>query len=241
MSTIVPELSVVVPCHNEAGIIEATARRLLEALPGAAPAFEIVLCDDGSADDTWDRLRLLADRHPEIRAVGYARNRGAGHAFRTALGLARGRLVLHMDADLAVDPAEAARACLDGLATHDLVFCSRYAGVRASYPLRRLLPSLAYRAAYRALLRLPVSDAMSGFFGLRRDVLDIIPPLESDGFEVYLELLVKARRRGLSVAEVPVAFVHRNESGEVSVLRQGPRQLAGTLRVWRRFVLQSPP
>jgi hypothetical protein len=80
---------------------------------------------------------------------------------------------------------------------------------------------------------------MSGFFGLHREVLDAIPPLESDGFEVYLELLVKAHRQGLRVAEMPVAFTHRTESGEVSVLRQGPRQLAGTLRVWRRFVLAS--
>ncbi|HEX8374855.1 MAG TPA: glycosyltransferase, partial [Geminicoccaceae bacterium] len=184
--------------------------------------------------------RALAGDHPAaIRAEGYADNRGAGHAFRTALRAARGRRVLHMDADLAMDSLAAGRACLDGLGSHDLVFCSRYLGVPARYPLHRRLPSQAYRRLYRTLLGVPVQDAMSGFFGLRREAVDVIGPLESDGFEVYLELLVKARRRGLRIAEVPVEFVHQTESGEFSVLRQGPKQLARTLRVWRRFVLRA--
>jgi glycosyltransferase involved in cell wall biosynthesis len=234
-----PSLSVVVPCYNEAPVIEATAGRLLKVLPALAPSFEVVLCNDGSTDDTWDRLRALARAHPAIRALGYADNRGAGHAFRTALRAARGRHVLHMDADLAMDPEAAGRACLDGLEAHDLVFCSRYLGVPARYPLHRRLPSQAYRRLYRALLGVPVQDAMSGFFGLRREAVDALPPLESDGFEVYLELLVKARRGGLRISEVPVEFVHQTESGEFSVLRQGPRQLARTLRVWRRFVLRA--
>lgn len=232
-----PALSVVVPCYNEAPIIERTAKRLLRVLPSLDPSFEVVFCNDGSTDDTWDRLKALSRAHPAIRAEGYADNRGAGHAFRTALRAACGRLVLHMDADLAMDPVAAGRACLDGLRSHDLVFCSRYLGVPARYPLHRRLPSEAYRRLYRALLGVPVQDAMSGFFGLRRAAVDALPPLESDGFEVYLELLVKARRRGLTIAEVPVEFVHQTESGEVSVLRQGPKQLARTLRVWRRFVL----
>jgi glycosyltransferase involved in cell wall biosynthesis len=228
----VTDLSVVVPCFNEAAIVEATAGRLLAVLPSFAADFEVVFCDDGSTDGTGGLLRGLAARHAAVRVVGYPANRGAGHAFRAALAASAGRHVLHMDADLAVDPAEACRACLAGLAAHDLVFCSRYAGVRADYPLRRRLPSLAYRALYRGLLGVGVSDAMSGFFGLRREAA---PPLVSDGFEVYLELLVKARRAGLRVAEAPVAFAHRTESGEFSVLRQGPRQVMGTLRVWRRF------
>lgn len=239
MSDSAPSLSVVVPCYNEAPVIEATAGRLLRVLPALDPSFEVVFCNDGSTDDTWDLLRTLARAHPEIRVEGYPDNRGAGHAFRTALRAARGRHVLHMDADLAMNPELAGRACIDGLGSHDLVFCSRYLGVPARYPLHRRLPSQAYRRLYRTLLSVPVQDAMSGFFGLRREAVDALPPLESDGFEVYLELLVKARRAGMRIAEVPVEFVHQTESGEFSVLRQGPKQLARTLRVWRRFVLRA--
>jgi hypothetical protein len=149
------------------------------------------------------------------------------------LGAGREAALGHAEAD----PEAAGSACLETLSSHDLVFCSRYLDVPARYPPRRRPPSRAYRRLYRALLGVPVQDAMSGLFGLRREVLDAIPPLESDGFEVYLELVVKARRRGLRTLEVSAEFVHRAGWGEFSVLRQGPQQLARALRVWRRFVV----
>lgn len=235
-----PALSVCIPCYNEAAIIEATAERLLGTLPEVAPSFEVVLCNDGSRDGTAERLAALAARDPRLVAEGYPVNRGAGRAFRTALARARGETVVHMDADLAMDPVEVVRAVMAGLVDHDLVICSRYKGVTADYPLYRRLPSQAYRLVYRALLGLPVEDAMSGFFGFRRRLLESLPPLTMDGFEVYLELFAHAHRRGFRLHEVPVRFVHQTESGEVSVLATAPRQLKNTLKVWRRLNFGQP-
>lgn len=235
-----PLLSVCIPCFNEAPVINATAARLVERLPEAGASFEVVFCNDGSRDDTGVRLEALAARDPRLVATGYPVNRGAGRAFRTALARCRGETVVHMDADLAMDPLEVVRAVQAGLADHDLVICSRYKGIAADYPWRRRLPSLAYRLAYRALLGLPVADAMSGFFGFRRRLLESLPPLAMDGFEVYLELFTLAHRRGLRLHEVPIRFVHQTGSGEVSVLATGPRQLKNTLRVWRRLQTAGP-
>lgn len=228
-----PRLSVCIPCYNEAAIIDETAAKLTAILPQLTPSFEIVFCNDGSGDATAERLAALAVADPRIVAAGYVTNRGAGYAFRTAAAQARGEVIVHMDADLAMDPREVVPAVLQGLAQADIVLCSRYKGVSADYPLYRRLPSQAYRLVYRALLGLPIEDAMSGFFGFRRTLLDELPPLTMDGFEVYLELFALAHRRGFRISEVPVRFVHQTESGEVSVWRQGPRQLANTLRVWR--------
>jgi dolichol-phosphate mannosyltransferase len=230
-----PALSVCIPCFNEARIIEATAARLLQRLPAAVPSFELVFCNDGSADDTGQHLERLAASDPRIVALGYPVNRGAGRAFRTALAQAQGETVVHMDADLAMDPVEVVQAVLEGLADHDLVICSRYKGVVADYPLYRRVPSFAYRQVYRLLLGLPVEDAMSGFFGFRRAPVQKLPALEMDGFEVYLELFARAHRGGLRLLEVPIRFVRQTESGEVSVLATAPRQLKNTLRVWRRL------
>jgi len=131
-----------------------------------------------------------------------------------------------------MDPLEICRRFLAELAACDIVIASRYLGERADYPLRRRLPSRIYGAIFRTLFGITIRDAMSGFFGFRRAILERLPPLESEGFEVYVELFVAASRRGLRVVEIPVKFRHQTESGEVSVLSHAPRQLLNTLRIW---------
>jgi len=228
-------ISVIVPCYNEEKIIARSVATLLDALPACTPDFEILLSNDGSIDRTFEIIRGLAERHSQVRALGYDLNRGAGHAFRHAVAHARGDHVVHMDADLAMDPLEVCRRFRTELAACDIVIASRYLGERADYPLRRRIPSHVYGVIFRTLFGVSIRDAMSGFFGFRRAILEQIPPLESDGFEVYVELFVAASRRGLRVVEIPVKFRHQTESGEMSVLRQAPRQFMNTLRIWKKL------
>lgn len=228
-------VSVIVPCYNEASIIGRSVGVLRSVMRASGRDFQIVLCNDGSLDETGERIQELADSHEEVIAVGYETNRGAGYAFRQGLQAAAGNDVIHVDADLAINPAEVVPVFLSELQSHGIVIASRYKGTRADYPLRRRIPSLVYSQVYRRLLGLPIRDAMSGFFAVGKDVLAAIAPLEMDGFEVYLELFVKAHRKGYSIHEVPAKFEHQTDSGEVSVLRHGPAQLANTIRIWQRF------
>jgi dolichol-phosphate mannosyltransferase len=230
-----PRVSVIIPCYNEEATIERNALRLLTVLEKCANAFEAILCNDGSHDHTGEIIHNLAQQHKNIQTVSYDTNRGAGYAFRQGLKVAQGDYLIHMDADLAMDPLEVCTKVVKELRDYDIAIASRYKGIPADYPLRRRIPSAVYRLIFRALLGLPIQDAMSGFFGLRRAVLDVIPRLEMDGFEVYLELFLKAHVNGLTINEVPVKFKHQTESGEVSVWATAPKQLMNTLRVWKRY------
>lgn len=99
-------LSVVVPCFNEAAVIDLSASRLLAvlgALPDVVP--EVLFVDDGSRDGTLDRLRALAARHPEVRVVSFSRNFGHQFALTAGLDHADGDAVVVIDADLQ-DPPE---------------------------------------------------------------------------------------------------------------------------------------
>jgi len=234
-----PEISVIVPCYNEGAILDESVALAVREIGRVAPSFEIILCNDGSTDDTGAVMDRLAERYSNVRSVGYSQNRGAGYAFRRGLTNATGKVVMHMDADLAMHPRDVCNTLLPLLADHEIAIASRYRGVKAQYPLRRRIPSHIYRAIYRFLLGLPIYDAMSGFFAFRREVLDRIEPLRSDGFEVYLELFLKAKLCGCRIAEVGVEFRHQTESGEVSVLAYAPKQLMNTLRIWRTVRLAS--
>jgi dolichol-phosphate mannosyltransferase len=102
----VPEISVVVPCHNEAMNLEPLMAAIEKALAPSGTAFEIVITDDRSTDGSWAVLQRLATANPRLRAQRFAENCGQSAAMWAGLRAARGRILVTLDADLQHDPAE---------------------------------------------------------------------------------------------------------------------------------------
>ncbi len=99
-----PELSVVVPVHNEADNLPVLVERLQSVLDGAASSWELVFVDDGSRDDTLAVIRRLNAANPRINAVSFSRNFGKEVAIAAGLDHAMGDAVVIMDADLQHPP-----------------------------------------------------------------------------------------------------------------------------------------
>src|SRR6185312_2968309 len=97
-----PDISIVLPAHNEAGNISAIAAAIAQAMALAGP-YEIVFVDDGSTDGTLAAIRAAA-RDPAIRYVSFTRNFGHQAALRAGMRHARGRGVILMDADFEHPP-----------------------------------------------------------------------------------------------------------------------------------------
>lgn len=98
-------LSVVIPCHNERDVIEATHARLTDVLPATGMDFEIIYIDDGSRDDTLERLAAIAARDGRVTVIELSRNFGQQAAMSAGLAAARGAAIVITDADLQ-DPPE---------------------------------------------------------------------------------------------------------------------------------------
>ncbi len=225
-------VSVVIPCYNEEPVIERSYQRVKEVLERIRADYEIIIANDGSTDNSASILRSMAARDPKLVLVDYAPNRGMGHACRKMYGLASKEAVIEMDADLAMDPTDTIPAFLRALEEVDCAVASRYLGVKADYPLRRRIASRVYYWINRALFNFSLKDTQSGFFGIRRKVLQSLE-LFSDGFEIHVEMFARLDRSGFTIREIPMRFVHQTESGEVSVLHAAPRMLMGSLRIWR--------
>jgi polyisoprenyl-phosphate glycosyltransferase len=99
-----PEISLVIPVHNEGGNINLLCRRVFPVLDRITPDWEIVFIDDGSGDDTLERIRGEAAADPRIGAVSFSRNFGKEIAIAAGLDHARGRAIVIMDADLQHPP-----------------------------------------------------------------------------------------------------------------------------------------
>ena len=198
-------LSIVVPTYNEAGSLPKLAERLHAALAGRE--WELIVVDDGSPDGTADIAAALAPRIP-VRVVRRAGKAGLASAVVAGFGAARGDVLLVMDADLS-HPPEVVPALADAI-DHgaDLAVGSRYVsgGGVMDWPLKRRVVSRAACLMGNALV--PVRDATSGFFALRRSVIDGVK-LNPIGFKIGFEVIARGRYR--KVVEVPYTFRDREQ------------------------------
>jgi len=208
-------LSVVVPTYNEAGSVPKLAERLHAAL--GARDWELVIVDDGSPDGTADIAAALAPRIPTnvVRRAGKA---GLASAVIAGFAAARGDILVVMDADLS-HPPELVPALLSAIEDGaDLAVGSRYVagGGVEDWPLKRQIVSRVACLMGNALV--PVRDATSGFFALRRSVIDGVT-LNPIGFKIGFEVIARGRYR--SVVEVPYTFRDR----ELGASKFGRREI----------------
>lgn len=101
-----PEISVVVPVYNEEESIDALCKALHDSLSVLDRAYEVLLIDDGSTDDTWEKLRVLHQEYPCLHLIRFRRNFGQTAAMSAGFRHAKGDVVITMDADLQNDPAD---------------------------------------------------------------------------------------------------------------------------------------
>ncbi|MVO88483.1 glycosyltransferase [Streptomyces sp. p1417] len=242
-------LTVIVPTRNEAHNIAPLLDRLDAAVPPGLAA-EVLFVDD-SCDNTPEvieemtaRCRLRVTVHHRPRPEG-----GLGGAVHEGIRRTAAPWIVVMDADLQHPPELAHRLALHGQESGaDLVVASRYArggsraGLAGGYRAAVSRSSTALtKALFPRALR-GISDPMSGFFAVRRDMLTRRPGsgavLRPLGYKILLELAV--RRPPRTVAELPYTFAERHAGRSKSSLREGTRFLRHLL-VLRTTSIPRPP
>ncbi len=203
-----PRLSVVIPTYCEAGNIAAMIAALDTALAGIR--WEVIFVDDDSPDGTMGVIRSLGEQDDRIRAMRRVGRRGlAGAVVEGMLG-SGADIVAVVDADLQHDEKilpDMLREIESG--TSDLVIGTRYdetGDSREGFSATRQLSSTLATTLTNALLRTNVSDPMSGFFMLKRSIVDAIAPsLAPGGFKLLLDILASLPE-GVRVSEKPYVF-----------------------------------
>ena len=205
-----PELSIVVPTFNERENIP----RLVETVKAALPdvVWELIIVDDNSPDGTSETAKRIGAADSRVRCIRRVGRRGLAGACLEGILASQAQYVAVMDGDLQHD---------EGLLlpmlqllrrdTANMVVATRYAdgGSAAGLSSQRAWGSrLATKLAHH-LLKLELSDPMSGFFMLRRELVEqIAPRLSTQGFKILLDILVTAGDR-LRIAELPFTFRQR--------------------------------
>jgi dolichol-phosphate mannosyltransferase len=200
-------LSVVVPTFNERKNVLELATRIEAAL--GPEGWEIVFVDDDSPDGTASVVRDLSKRDRRIRIVQRVGRRGLSSACIEGMLAASGDAVAVMDADLQHDESRLPHmlAAIEEQGA-EIVVGTRYAlgGSTGAWDAKRRGMSRIATAIASRILSQPLSDPMSGFFMVRRSVLEeTVHRLSAIGFKILLDLVATADRP-LKIAEVPYEF-----------------------------------
>jgi dolichyl-phosphate beta-glucosyltransferase len=229
-----PTYSFIIPAYNEGARLGSTLDRVLNYVNVSGWNAEVLVVNDGSRDQTADLVRAAAQNHPELRLIENPGNRGKGYSVRNGMLNASGKVLVFSDADLSAPIEEASKLFVAIEAGADIAIGSRWLQPEMQTQRQSLLRQFygrLFNLALRVLLGLNFKDTQCGFKAFTRNAALAIFPLqriERWGFDP--ELLYLARRAGLKVQEVPVAWAHV-EGTRLSPLRDGIRMFGEVLKI----------
>ncbi len=236
-SSTTPEVSVVIPVHNEEAILVESVVELCEGLDALGLDYEVILAENGSRDRTAELAAELVASMPRLRTLSIG-TPNYGGALREGLRVARGRFVLCEEIDLCdLDFHRRALALLRGEGdvagvAPDLVIGSKaMVGAHDRRPPLRRLATRAYNGLLRLSLGFRGTDT-HGLKALRRDVLLPVARECIVDYDVFAsELVIRAQRSGIATQEIPVDLAEKRPPS-VHLLRRVPKVLRLLVRLW---------
>jgi glycosyltransferase involved in cell wall biosynthesis len=194
-----PAFSIVIPVHNESDSVDELVTVIESALAPMSASYEILFVDDGSTDDTLEKLRGLAHTHRRIRVFSFRRNLGKSHALECGFRMATGDYILTMDADLQDDPREL-QQMVDHLRSEPVDIVSGWRKNRRDSALKILSSKIFNVIVVRMLFGASFKDMNSGLKLYKADVARELRLY--GGMHRFIPLI--ASEMGFRVAEVPV-------------------------------------
>lgn len=238
----VPERLVIIPTYNE----KENIRDILAHVFGLAPAFDVLVVDDGSPDGTAGIVRELQGTYPgRLHLIERAGKLGLGTAYIAGFkwALAHGyAFIFEMDADFSHDPDDLVRlynACAEGA---DMSVGSRYVsgGHVRDWAWHRIVMSYCASLYVRLVLWLNVRDTTAGFVCYRDSTLRALPldEIRFIGYAFQIEMKYRVKLAGLTIREVPITFIDRVKGKSKMSANIFQEAFLGVLKM--RFAIRRP-
>lgn len=223
------DISVILPVFNEAGHLVEEIERIRAALEKSRFTYEIIVVDDGSTDDSSERLRSIDG----IRLMQFKTNRGSGSARKYGTMVARGDVVVWTDVDMTY-PNDRIPELVEELRGYDQVVGSR-TSEEGTLKLLRTPAKWTIRKLASYLTGKSIPDLNSGFRAFRRDVGDQFLHLLPTGFSCVTTITMAFLTNGYSVHYTPIPYASRAGRSKFHWRRDTSRYLLQVVRMTLRY------
>jgi glycosyltransferase involved in cell wall biosynthesis len=228
----------IIPLYNKGKSSIDNIERLSRFLKAyLCEPYEIILCDDGSTDDTLSQAMKFASSNSHIRVLGYKKNRGRGFAIKFAGSTCLGEYLIYFDLDFpkTTDLFKLIEM-IKHLQENDIVIGSRFlAGSQTQrFPLRAFVSKIYRCLVYFILPELKIRDIDVGFKGFRTPCFKEVKLYSKiDRWAWDLEFLTIARAKGMKIKEFPIDWNERHDgyASAVNIFKDGFEEFCGILNV----------
>jgi dolichol-phosphate mannosyltransferase len=205
-----PDLSIIIPTFNEEKSIRKTIETISHIIRKTTILFEIIVVDDNSKDKTKSILNQLISENYPVTIITRESDPGLSQSVLEGFRRARGSIIVVTDADCSHDVSIIPKMYYEVKSGTDIVIGSRYmhGGKTKDWPIKRKL--ISFGATFLARTMFPeITDPVSGFFAVKKDLVIHTPALKACGYKILLEILGKSRWN--TVKEIPYTFTNRKE------------------------------
>jgi len=235
-------ISVVIPCFNEERTVRKNISLVSEYLENKFDLFEIIAVNDGSTDNTLSELRKArSEDNLPLRIINGKTNKGKGAAVVSGVLKSKNKIVMFMDADLAIPINELEKFLVEIEKGSDMVIASRFIS-----KIKILKPVLWYRSIMEKIFRIlrmiiinnyDIQDTQCGFKVFTREAaLRIFPLLTIKRFSFDAEVTFLAKKMGFKIKELPITLQNPRES-HIRIVRDSANMFFDLLRIrlndWR--------
>jgi glycosyltransferase involved in cell wall biosynthesis len=234
----VTAVSAFFPCYNDADAIGKMVHDVYTTLEKLVDDFDVIVVDDGSADDSVAVLHALQSSYPRLRVVVHPENRGYGAALLSGFAHATKQWVFYTDGDAQYDATEVAMLIDAATATTDIVQGRK---IGRGDPRHRKVIGRIYHHVVRLMFNLHVHDTDCDFRLIRQSLLERVQLVSTTGC-ICVEMMYKFERVGATFVEVPVHHYARPH-GRSQFFRIPHIARAGLslIRLWTRLVVRRRP
>lgn len=231
-----PLVTVVLPCYNEAGHVQAELDRISAALDASPYSYEILAIDDASSDGTLAVLQAAAERMPQVRVLAFRRNGGSGTARRIGSQRARGEIVVWTDADMSYEN-ERIPDLVQVLVEDDSY--DQVVGARTTeegtFKILRLPAKWFIRKVAERLSNQRIPDLNSGLRAFRRSVALPYLPLLPAGFSCVTTITLAFLSNQHDIKYVPTQYAKRAGVSKFHFTKDAYRYILQVLRMVMYF------
>lgn len=232
---LIDRLSVFFPAYNEEEIIEKTVKNAVSILEKTAETWEVLIVNDGSTDKTLEVSEKLAKKDKRIRVINHKINRGYGASFKSGFYSAKYPWIAFTDSDGQFDFSEIKDFIEKQKETKADLVIGYYKDRKVS--LLKKVTSKMWEYLIFIMFGLFVHDVDCGFKLVSKKVIDKIPKLESErGAFISSEFLIKAKKKGFSIIEIPVTHKPRVAGkGTGRDLRVIIKSFSDLFKLWKKL------